>query len=364
MDKKIKSAEAVEPNDKVEGFASWLKDKQSAHGSLKDAAITIIGNLVRANGIDVLAVSGRLKDIDSAIEKVRRKEYTDPQSQMTDVVGIRVIVYFEGDVKRVSDIIRRSFNVDEANSSNTDERMLPNQVGYRSVHFVCDLGDDRVKLPEFEALSGLKFEFQIRTVLQHAWAELAHDNNYKFSGSLPRPLERHLFLLAGLLETADQGFNDLSAKIDDYKIAVSDESAKGELDIAVDSLSLETFLTQWAKDEGYTFREVDREAIPARLIKELEEFGIETLAQLKDIIPHDFVKFMSQYSAPSTMLTVVRMWMIIHDSDRIASKVHHRWTVEKPLKGFLNNYFPEERVAQIVKTIRDSQDLTIPKPKL
>lgn len=46
--------------------------------------------------------------------------------------------------------------------------MSVDQTGYRSVHFVCDIGSARAALPEFNGLSGLKFEIQIRTVLQHA----------------------------------------------------------------------------------------------------------------------------------------------------------------------------------------------------
>lgn len=355
MAEKLKRPNANEDSDKVEEFGKWLKENHSTYGSLRDAVITIISSLVRTRNIDVLAISGRLKDYDSAIEKIRRKEYDDPQSQMTDIVGVRVIVYFENDVKRVSDIIRESFTVDEANSTNTDERMLPNQVGYRSVHFVCDLGTARTKLPEFKTLTGLKFEFQVRTVLQHAWAELAHDNNYKFSGSLPRQLERHLFLLAGLLETADQGFNDLSSKIDSYKKEVSLESAKGELDIEIDSVSLSTFLTQWAKDNDISFRDGGREAIPAKLIKELEEFGVETLAQLKEIIPTEFASHIKEEQSLVGMITMVRMWMLIHDAAKVADRVKHKWRVEPPLQKFLLNYFSKADIDKIATLIRNSQ---------
>lgn len=35
---------------------------------------------------------------------------------------------------------------------------------------------------------GLYCEVQIRSLLQHAWAEIEHDRNYKFSGILPKEL--------------------------------------------------------------------------------------------------------------------------------------------------------------------------------
>ena len=82
-------------------------------------------------------------------------------------------------------MITGSFNIDEKNSLDKKILLASDQIGYRSVHFVCDLGAQRSGLPEFKDLGGLKFEIQVRTVLQHAWAELAHDRNYKFSGTLP-----------------------------------------------------------------------------------------------------------------------------------------------------------------------------------
>lgn len=83
-------------------------------------------------------------------------------------------------------MITGSFNIDEKNSLDKKILLASDQIGYRSVHFVCDLGAQRSGLPEFKDLGGLKFEIQVRTLLQHAWAELAHDRNYKFSGTLLR----------------------------------------------------------------------------------------------------------------------------------------------------------------------------------
>ena len=45
-------------------------------------------------------------------------------------------------------------------------------------------------LPEMKLFSGIPFEIQVRTILQHAWAEFAHDRNYKFRGVLPDVIAR------------------------------------------------------------------------------------------------------------------------------------------------------------------------------
>jgi hypothetical protein len=58
---------------------------------------------------------------------------------------------------------------------------------------------------EFE---GLKIEIQIRSLLQHTWAEIEHAY-YKAERSLPASIRRRVSLLAGQLELADNEFVNL-----------------------------------------------------------------------------------------------------------------------------------------------------------
>lgn len=347
MTSKKKITKSIVKIDNPEEFRIWFEENRKKYVALKDAAIPIITNLIAIDEIECLPIDGRTKDVDSAVEKVTRKNYNDPITQMTDITGIRVIVYLESDVKKVSEIIRSAFNVDEANSSNTDERMSANQVGYRSVHFVCDLGEARTQLPEFKILSGLKFEIQVRTVLQHAWAVMAHDNNYKFTGSLPRPLERHLFLLAALLETADQGFDDLSTKIDKYKTSVISESANGKLDIPVNSLSLESFLNQWAREHNYEFpSRATEEAITSRVVEELRSFGITTLAEIKAIIPDNFIE-RTRDIPYMTMVGALRIWMLISNPEKFVQDVPHTWHLVDTMEKIVADFVGPQRASEI-----------------
>src|SRR5262249_19774054 len=49
-------------------------------------------------------------------------------------------------------------------------------------------------------------EIQVRTVLQHAWAEIQHDIQYKSVTTIPVAIRRRFMALAGLLEIADREF--------------------------------------------------------------------------------------------------------------------------------------------------------------
>jgi hypothetical protein len=236
-------------------------------------------------------------------------------------------VYFDYDIDRVNEIIEDNFAVDRNNSSNRDNLLLVNEVGYRSVHYVCDLGADRIRLRENKLLQGLKFELQVRTVLQHAWAELAHDRNYKFTGQLPKPIERKLFLLAGLMETADNGFSELSKAIDSYVETVSSSAAKGRLDIEINALSLDEFVSSWAEKAGVPLEEIRNRESYSDLVRELRQFGVHNLEELQRIIPSAYAENFG--TEPSTVLGVVRDWMILSDPQRFLTNVNVEWLLAR-----------------------------------
>ncbi len=222
----------------------WLEDCLPRHQRLTDSVVTIIRSLLVEREIDFLSVTGRTKDRSSILEKIKRKRYNSPSSDLTDISGVRIIVFIESDLENVGNIIRDSFHIDVKNSSNKIDRLSSDQVGYRSIHFVCELGQVRNQLPEFKGLSGLKFEFQLRTVLQHAWAELSHDRQYKFKTELPKDIERKIYLHAGLLELADKGFSEISRDIDLYAKDIANQYSAGILDAEINSITLTEFMEQ------------------------------------------------------------------------------------------------------------------------
>lgn len=262
--------------------------------------------------------------------------------QLTDLSGIRIVVYFETDVGRVSKVIREAFDVDERHSINQEELLSPNQTGYRSFHFVCELGNSRSGLPEFVGLGGLKFEFQVRTVLQHAWAELAHDRNYKFSGKLPRELERRLFLYAGMLEIADRGFDELSREIDLYVIKLRDQTSHGDLAVEVTSLSLKTFVDLWAEKNSIRIEGPTVKSDLSDLVRELNQFGVHTLAELQAIIPPTYVDIVHKTNYETTIHGYVRDWMLIHDWRRFRRDVSINWLISRDSELFSEVFYENE----------------------
>ena len=83
------------------------------------------------------------------------------------------------------------------------------RFGYASRHLLVALDQARTTPSTYEHLGHRRAQIQVRTVLQHAWAEFEHAIRYK--GTIPEEhvhdLDRRFTLAAGLLELADREFS-------------------------------------------------------------------------------------------------------------------------------------------------------------
>lgn len=305
----------------------WLDSVLPVYARLTKSVVSIVESLLHENKIDYLAVVGRTKDKKATLEKIRRKNYADPVQKLTDLSGIRIVLYFESDVRKVGDLIKAAFEIDMDNSLDKDSLLSTNQVGYRSVHYVCGLGPKRAEIDEYRGFSKLKFEFQVRTVLQHAWAELAHDRKYKFSETLPPELERQLYLYAGLLEIADKGFDETAKAIDKYSRSLQDRTSHGDLSFGVDSLSLAAYVSHWAEQNKIKVDTSSWTSELSDLVRELHEFGIQKIRDLAEIAPPHYADILREIGRENTIFGVVRDWMLIKDWRRFKREVRFDWVM-------------------------------------
>lgn len=173
-----------------------------------------------------IPVKSRLKADDSLLEKAfrRNKPYKDPYEEIEDKVGIRFVVLLESDIEKISEIIRsnRVWTFDTSRDFNAEKEKDPLLFTYQSMHFILrptepipfDGGIIPVKIP---------CELQIRTLLQHAHAELTHDAIYK-SKRIARPeVHRTVAKSMALIETTDEFFTKVThllnrGPIKEYKI--------------------------------------------------------------------------------------------------------------------------------------------------
>ncbi|AWT34887.1 GTP pyrophosphokinase [Deinococcus arenae] len=174
---------------------------------LRDAAVAHTLQLIGGAGLNIHHVTGRVKKRASLEDKLRRKPGRyGALSDVTDLVAVRVITYFESDVSVVSRLLEEHHAIDWENSIDKSKMHDPDRFGYMGVHYVVQVTPDS---PDLAAFAGLKFEVQIRSILQHAWAEIEHDLGYKNREAIPREVQRRFYRLAGLLEMADEEFMTL-----------------------------------------------------------------------------------------------------------------------------------------------------------
>ena len=190
-----------------------------------------IRDFLASAGIVVAAIESRVKTEKSLAGKLELKgsKYSS-LADITDIVGIRVITFYVNDVDKVASALERLFEVDWDNS--VDKRKLHqiDSFGYLSLHYICRIPEETFFDPEHPEVNKIRFEVQMRTVLQHAWANMNHDTGYKSGVEVPREYLRNLNRLAGMLELADEQFSRIRAELTDYRRRVQGLVASGKLE--------------------------------------------------------------------------------------------------------------------------------------
>jgi ppGpp synthetase/RelA/SpoT-type nucleotidyltranferase len=210
------------------GYAARLPLFQKATTKI----VEDLKHFLNGQNIHFLTVDGRVKSLESFVEKVERKKYSDPFIQNEDFCGIRIITYYPKDISKVEEIVDGEFDVQETIDKERDLNV--NEFGYRSEHKIVKLRPSWLSAPTYRGLGEIKLEIQIRTILMHAWAELEHQLVYKKKDQIPRDLERSLFRVCAKLEEADNQFQDLKEGIENYRDAIKlSLAAKGSVETEV-----------------------------------------------------------------------------------------------------------------------------------
>jgi ppGpp synthetase/RelA/SpoT-type nucleotidyltranferase len=207
------------------------------YASFAETIHSIAKQSLRSAGLKVASIEWRAKDVESFSDKAgepspndpEQPRYKDPLKEITDLAGVRIITFFPKDVEGVDKVIRDQLTILEA-ANKGDALMQEERFGYKSVHYLVSLNPGRISLPEYVAFKGLVVEIQVRTILQHAWAEIEHDIQYKSVETIPDTLRRRFLSLAGLIEIADREFQAIQDEDEKLRQAARTSIREGRLE--------------------------------------------------------------------------------------------------------------------------------------
>lgn len=164
-------------------------------------------------------IFSRTKDNKSLVEKVNRKiadgvPYSSDGKKMQDLIGIRIVTYFQDDIKLVRKILSKKFKfIDEEIDIHELTVFKPKRT-----NIICEL-DKKLQdiFLETKSSSDYKyleiadktFELQLRTILSEGWHEIDHSLRYKCKSDWENHYEKER-MLNGIYASLE--VNDLALK--------------------------------------------------------------------------------------------------------------------------------------------------------
>lgn len=142
----------------------------------------VVGDITSAlNDIGLMyRVFSRSKTQKSLEEKMKGDGEYGKNKKVQDLIGVRVVLYFNDDIRSVRSIVSSIFEESERDVS-IDQvgKEEFKAVRYNIVYSLPDVYLKNLNLGDFSNVIDGTFELQIRTIFSEGWHEIEHDLRYK-----------------------------------------------------------------------------------------------------------------------------------------------------------------------------------------
>lgn len=167
----------------------------------------------------------RIKDDNSLLDKAfyRNKNYKNPYDDIEDKVGVRFVVMLQTDADKVCSVIKHvsedmGWEIVHCRNYNKERASAPTMFTYQSHHFIIR-NKDPITKGDILINKGTPCEIQVRSLLQHAYAELTHNATYKKNTLIEPDVARTVAKTMAFIETADEFFLDVIKKTESKRVS-------------------------------------------------------------------------------------------------------------------------------------------------
>jgi ppGpp synthetase/RelA/SpoT-type nucleotidyltranferase len=202
-------------------FLNIYPDLMDSYEVVAKICLTKCEKFLKENGIKAIP-SYRVKSLDNLRKKLisRTNEgrvcnsFNDIFEQIADLAGVRIAFYFPSDEEKISELIRKNFNVvlEKPHPDPTEQRGEKQYKSeYRATHFRVNIKTKELESEQLDKGYNNKIiEIQVATVLMHAWSEVEHDLGYKpLSGKLSDQETESLNQLNALITASELSLKQL-----------------------------------------------------------------------------------------------------------------------------------------------------------
>ena len=314
-------------DETVQQILSEYDAKHSLYSAFTTKQQHLISELLQERSFSPHSVTSRVKSRKSLEDKIRRTDANYARlSDITDVAGVRITTYFSDEVDKIAEHLENEFAIVKEHSVDKRKTIDADRFGYLSLHYVVKLSGERLKLTEYRRFPDLVCEIQVRSILQHAWAEIEHDLGYKSRIEVPQILRRRFSRLAGLLELADQEFVTIRDGLSEYQKNLPKEIRSSSTIVTLDKLSLTEFfnsnrLVKSLDEQIATMcgsRLIDDAELIERDLIHLNFLGIKNISELEaalksteKFIPAFAKNWMGSYPELSTGICLLYMSYVV-----------------------------------------------------
>jgi ppGpp synthetase/RelA/SpoT-type nucleotidyltranferase len=216
----------------LNNLRSWYDEKVPIYKPLVERLRNLVREILDKEAIEYVHIEARLKEFDSFEKKIVRKRYGGPE-EVTDLAGVMIVGSVLSNAELISRKIKsgKVFQIDWDKSEDHLIKLAEDRVGYRGKNYVAMFREEAFRnTDEYKKFKDLRFEIQIKTLLDYAWGKIEHDRNYKTAEELLEKgdVHRRFKLAAGALEVVDNEFDRLSKETEQIADPIRNKIAKGD----------------------------------------------------------------------------------------------------------------------------------------